>query len=68
MTRKVTGWLVTDFGGEWEDAWEMPARVFTDRSKAERCAEVRSERLSRLDGYLDYCESNVTEIEVVIDD
>lgn len=28
---KRTVWLVTDYGGEWEDAWEHPAIAFTDK-------------------------------------
>lgn len=66
MTRKVTGWLVTDFGGEWEDAWEMPACVFTNRYEANRCADVRHERLSSGEDFWDYSGSYVTRIDVVI--
>lgn len=66
MTRRVAGWLVTDYGGEWEDSWELPVRVFTDLDKAEQCAAKRHVRNRRLDDAWDYCDSRVTEIEVVI--
>lgn len=68
MTRRVTGWLVSDNGGEWEDSWTQPVRVFTDRYEANRCAAVRYERLSVDEGFWDYCGSDVTRIEVVIND
>ncbi|WP_294378430.1 hypothetical protein [uncultured Slackia sp.] len=42
--RKRTIWLVTDFGGEWEDAWEYPVIAFTDKAAAEECARVREPR------------------------
>lgn len=68
MTRRVTGWLVSDYGGEWDDSWTQPVRVFTNRYEANRCADVRHERLSSGDDFWDYCGSYVTRIEVVIND
>ena len=42
--RKRAIYLVTDYGGEWEDAWEHPAIAFTDEAAAEECAAKRNER------------------------
>lgn len=63
--RKRTIWLVTDFGGEWEDAWEYPVIAFTDKAAAEECARVRNERANRTDAYWDYHGSLVKEIPLV---
>lgn len=40
-TRKRAIYLVTDFGGDWEDAWERPVIAFTDEARAEECAAKR---------------------------
>ena len=66
MTRKVTGWLVMDYGGEWEDAWEWPVIAFTDKAAAEECAAKRETR--QYDEYgpvWDYEGSEVKEIPLV---
>lgn len=66
MTRKRTAWLVSDCGGEWSDAWELPVRAFTDREAAERCARLREQRGMARRGDLDepsWC--IVSEIELV---
>lgn len=66
MTRKRTAWLVSDCGGRWSDAREMPVRAFTDREAAERCARLREERASALLDDIDeptWC--IVSEIELV---
>lgn len=63
--RKRAIYLVTDFGGEWEDAWEWPVIAFTDKAAAEECARVRSERANRTDAYWDYCGTLVKEIPLV---
>lgn len=43
-TRKRAIYLVTDFGGDWEDAWERPVIAFTDKARAEECAAKRETR------------------------
>lgn len=64
--RKRTIYLVTDYGGEWEDAWEHPAIAFTDEAAAEECAAKRETR--QYDEYgpvWDYEGSEVKEIPLV---
>lgn len=64
--RKRTIYLVTDYGGEWEDAWEHPAIAFTDEAAAEEYAAKRNER--QYDEYgpiWDYYGSYVKEIQLV---
>lgn len=64
--RKRTIYLVTDYGGEWEDAWERPEIAFTDKARAEECAAKREER--QYDEYgpiWDYRGSRVEEIPLV---
>lgn len=63
--RKRAIYLVTDFGGEWEDAWEWPVIAFTDKAAAEECAIVRSERANRTDAYWHYRGTLVKEIPLV---
>lgn len=64
-TRQRTIYLVTDFGGEREDAWEWPVIAFTDKAAAEECAIVRSERSNRTDAYWHYRGTLVKEIPLV---
>lgn len=64
--RKRAIYLVTDFGGEWEDTWERPAIAFTDKAAAEECAAKREKR--QYDEYgpmWDYNNSGVREIPLV---
>lgn len=64
--RKRAIWLVTDFGGDWEDAWERPVIAFTDKAAAEECAAKRETR--QYDEYgpvWDYEGSEVKEIPLV---
>lgn len=44
MKVKRTVYLVTDYGGEWDDAWEFPYMAFENEHDAEACAEKRSKR------------------------
>ena len=37
-------YVVSDFGGEWEDGWEYPVIAFTDEGRAKECAAKRKER------------------------
>lgn len=65
-TRKRAIYLVTDFGGDWEDAWEWPVIAFTDKAAAEECAAKRETR--QYDEYgpiWDYEGSEVKEIPLV---
>lgn len=65
-TRKRAIYLVTDFGGDWEDAWERPVIAFTDEARAEECAAKRETR--QYDEYgpiWDYEGSEVKEIPLV---
>lgn len=48
VTRKRAAWLVSDCGGQWSDAWELPVRAFTDMEAAERCARLREDRYRAL--------------------
>ena len=65
-TRKRAIYLVTDFGGDWEDACERPVIAFTDKARAEECAAKRETR--QYDEYgpiWDYEGSEVKEIPLV---
>lgn len=42
-----TVYVVCDFGGEWEDAWEQPIYGFTSRARAYNCALKRRARRAR---------------------
>lgn len=67
--RRIKAWLVSDNGGEWEDAWEMPVIAFTSEMMAIECADKRTERhYRRQDEMDDYIWCRVHEIEVVLDD
>lgn len=63
--RKRRVWLVTDYGGEYEDAWEHAVRAFTSKEMAENCADKRFERADVEDWYWDYLGSSVEEIELI---
>lgn len=39
-----TFYLVTDYGGEYEDAWECPYMAFDNEQDANECAEKRKKR------------------------
>lgn len=69
--RNVMLYLVVDYGGEWEDAWERPIVAFENFEDAAKCAVKRKVRQSIWNegfGYRDYCGSGVTEIDAVIGD
>lgn len=44
MKAKRTIYLVTDYGGEYEDAWESPYMAFDNEQDAIECAEKRKKR------------------------
>lgn len=57
-------WIVTDYGGEYEDGWEYVIRAFSCEKDARDCAKKRMDRQS-YDPYDDYCGSDVQEITLV---
>lgn len=64
---KRTIWLVTDYGGEWEDSWERTVIAFTDKAAAEECARVREARQRDEDDFAvtRFVGCNVSEIPLV---
>ena len=69
---KRTIYLVTDCGGEWEDAYEYPYMAFDNEQAANECAEKRSKRLKSGESkrpcyYYDYDSSEVITITVLMD-
>lgn len=66
--RKVKLYLVADYGGEWEDAWEEHVVAFSNRADAEACAVKRTDRQSILSKDFGYICSIVTALDAVIDD
>ena len=66
VTEKRVIWLVTDYGGEWEDKWEWNVRAFSDEAMAKECAERHEMRMKRDMGeYDDYCGTAVECVELV---
>lgn len=41
---KRTVYLVTDFGGDWDNPWELPYMAFDNEQAAKECAEKRARR------------------------
>lgn len=73
MKVKRTVYLVTDYGGEWEDAWEFPYMAFENEHDAEVCAEKRAKR-NQYDGdeyptciWDEYVSSRVNAIPVLME-
>ena len=63
-------YVVSDFGGEWEDSWEFPIIAFTDEGRARECAAKREARrlAQRLDDEWDeYTGSMVRGVPLVMD-
>ena len=64
MSTSRSIWIVTDYFGEWEDAWEDVVRAFSTEDEAMECLEKRMKRQKR--GTLeDYRFSDVREITLV---
>ena len=64
-----TAYVVSDFGGEWEDSWEYPVIAFTDKARARECAAKRKARrlAQRLeDDWDDYTGSMVRCVPLVV--
>jgi hypothetical protein len=60
-------YLVSDYGGEYEDAWENPVMAFTTEAAARECAAKRRERRLALDPWYtwEYRNSAVTAVRLV---
>ncbi len=64
MSTSRSIWIVTDYFGEWEGAWEDVVRAFSTEDEAMECLEKRTKRQQR--GTLDdYRFSDVREITLV---
>lgn len=73
MITKRTIYLVTDYGGEYEDAYEYPYMAFDNEQAANECAEKRTKLLksdesSRPYYYYDYDCSEVSAITLLVDE
>lgn len=74
MKAKRTIYLVTDFGGEWEDKWEFPYMAFDNEQSAKKCAEKRAMRNALDPGeypesmWDEYVSSFVSAITLIVDE
>lgn len=73
MKTKRTIYLVTDYGGEYEDAYEYPYMAFDNEQAANECAEKRTKLLksdesSRPYYHYDYDSSEVSAITLLVDE
>lgn len=67
---QTTAYVVSDFGGEWEDAWEWPVVAFTDKARALGCAAKRESRHKAKtfeDSWDDYTASRVQSVPLVVE-
>lgn len=70
---KRTIYLVTDYGGKWEDAYEYPYMAFDNEQAANECAEKRTKLLKSDESkrpyyYWDYDSSEVSTITLLVDE
>ena len=65
MSTSRSIWIVTDYGGEYEDHWETVVRAFSTEDEAMECAEKRAKRQGGDSWGYDYCGSDVQEITLV---
>ena len=65
MSKSRSIWIVTDYGGEYEDHWETVARAFSTEGEAMKCIEKRVKRQPMGTFGYDYCGSDVQEITLV---
>lgn len=71
--RAKTIYLVSEYGGEWEDKWETVLYAFDNLAYAERAKSKLQEKIKRICGYADYdegldpCGVNITEISLMED-
>ena len=61
MSTSRSIWIVTDYGGEYEDHWETVVRAFSTEEEARKCLEKRTKRQQK-DTFEDYRFSDVQEI------
>lgn len=66
MKVRRTVYLVTDYGGEWDDAWEFPYMVFENERDAEACADKRSKRDELNGDAYDRRYSRVTPVDILM--
>ena len=64
MSTSRSIWIVTDYFGEYEDAWDDVVRAFSDKDDAMECLEKRTRRQKK-DTLEDYFFSDVREITLV---
>lgn len=67
---QTTAYIVSDFGGEWEDSWEWPIVAFTSKGMAESCAVKRERRHKALmtdESWDDYTGSCVKSVPLVVE-
>ena len=65
MSTSRSIWIVTDYFGEYDDAWDDVVRAFSTEEEARKCLEKRVKRQPmEMFGY-DYCGSDVQEITLV---
>ena len=64
MSKSRSIWIVTDYGGEYEDHWETVVRAFSTEEEARKCLEKRTKRQQK-DTFEDYRFSDVQEITLV---
>ena len=70
---KRTIYLVTDYGGKYEDAYEYPYMAFDNEQSANECAEKRTKLLKSDERsspyyYYDYDSSEVSTITLLVDE
>lgn len=70
---KRTIYLVTDYGGKWEDAYKYPYMAFDNEQAANECAEKRTKLLKSNESkrpyyYWDYDSSEVSTITLLVDE
>ena len=66
--RKRQVWVVSVFGGEWDDAWEQVQGVYADEAMAERAVANLKRRIDRTrddDGIYDPVGADITEMFLV---
>lgn len=73
MITKRTIYLVTDYGGKYEDAYEYPYMAFDNEQAANECAEKRTKLLKSDESsspyyYYDYDSSEVSTITLLGDE
>jgi hypothetical protein len=68
MIRRREAHVVVDWGGSYDDEWELLRIAFTDRAMAEECAAKRSERVRLDDGLWDWGGSYVVTVPIIVEE